>query len=571
MDAGVFGADARAAGDDGFQMTSVVGTGATIGELNIVAQSLFNFEPVWFNAVAGTTYHIGIGGNFHQVPMRWNLRQETLGVRLIGSTRSPIRLGISNTNPNDEFAGVEFFANGRSIGTALAPEFELVWPELGTAIFEVVGTNQLNEVRRSLPLEIRVAPSNDHFADAAIVGSSTTNFTGRSTFANATIEAEEQFPASEASVWWRWTPTFSGRTTIRGSVQNNAWLDAMVATGDGLETLVEVGRLLPGEPAADFRAQAGVTYHIALRSAPVANSVELRLEQETFELLVPLRRLPIDLTVSNTNPDEVFEAVTILLDGEPLATVTGPEWRFTWANAAPGRHVLSAISTNALQEVRATRAVEYWVGPDNDYFADVAELNLEGLTTGNLGNASMEPGEVKWYAEELGTVWYRLTPRRSGFHTLIFETGGPNIHGRTAFYAGTQLPRLQALGRDFGANSVVASLEAGVSYFVVVSTTDRRDEPFAFRVAEPPVNDHLAGATELTGATPSFSGATTSSSREFEENELLRHGSPYGSIWFRWTPTVTGNASFHADASPGTLFIWVLSGESWDDALVHYP
>jgi hypothetical protein len=559
----------------GSDITYLVGTGSSISNLTILAANDYSGRGLLFNAEAGKTYYIEIGGQFNS-PLVWRLTQETLAMRLLSGTKAPIRLGVTNANPNDVFERVDYYSDNVAAGAGVAPTFEFTLNELGTRVLQVVATNQNGQVRRSFPTEVEIIPGNDDFADAAEVPAASTQFAGTSTFWHSTAEANEPYQDGNSSLWWKWTPTMSGNVTIRGNIQTTDPLDIFVATGDSLTNLTEVAHVQPGTKSLEFRATAGTTYYIAFRSSKWAGPLAWSLAQETFALIVPMRAAPIALTVENTNPSESFDSAVILVNEAPIAAVSGPAWSYTWNGGAAGKYVFSAVATNQAGEKRTTRGVEYWVGPTHDYFADAIELQAGVTNTANLGGASIEPGEPRWYAEANGSLWFKWTPPIDGNYTAIFHSGGENILGRSSFYEGTAgepLTKFRRMTPTFGARSIMSSMVAGREYYLCVTTLDRADESVSFSIQGPPTNDLLENRVMLAGAAPSFTGDLTSGGIEAKERDLFYMWSQpnYGSIWFEWTATETGDAKVIIDQGPAQVGTMAIAGTNWTSAALHYP
>jgi uncharacterized repeat protein (TIGR01451 family) len=112
-------------------------------------------------------------------------------------------------------------------------------------------------------------PDNDSFSEAPLLSGDSGIVTG--TNLNATKETGEPWHAGNAggaSVWWKWTPAFSGRAVLD---THGSGFDTLLAVYTG----TEVGSLTPvaandndgspgGTGAAGFIAQAGTEYRIAV-------------------------------------------------------------------------------------------------------------------------------------------------------------------------------------------------------------------------------------------------------------------------------------------------------------------
>lgn len=116
-----------------------------------------------------------------------------------------------------------------------------------------------------------VGPANDHFVNAQVLSSSYTG-TVTGTTVNATWEMAEPVSIGGSpisSVWYRWTPDAAGQVQFN---TNGSGFDTIleVFTGPALGSLaLEVGDDDAGDGLSslvEFTAQAGVTYHIRVKS-----------------------------------------------------------------------------------------------------------------------------------------------------------------------------------------------------------------------------------------------------------------------------------------------------------------
>ncbi|MCM2358193.1 MAG: S8 family serine peptidase [Geobacteraceae bacterium] len=192
------------------------------------------------------------------------------------------------------------------------------------------------------------APVNDQFAAATLLAGD--SGAAASATANATKEAGEPFHAGNAggaSVWWRWTPPFSGRAVID---THGSGFDTLLAvyTGADVAALTQVAAndndgSANGTGAVTFIALAGTEYRIAVdgfggASGPVTLNWSLAPEAD-LALSVDASPDPLQsgeelsylLTVSNAGPStaagvslsDTLPANAALVSASPGCTEAG--------------------------------------------------------------------------------------------------------------------------------------------------------------------------------------------------------------------------------------------------------
>jgi N-acetylneuraminic acid mutarotase len=232
-------------------------------------------------------------------------------------------------------------------------------------------------------------PSNDDFADAIVISTTSGSLVGTNT--RSTTEVGE--PAGENSVWYRWVPASTGDAQLRIGMD---WLKITVYTGAAIDALTQIA-VSSGTPSSvHWTAVAGTTYQIRLTKNTRTADFTL-----AWSLIVP-------------PPNDAF-ASAILLTGAN-GTVTGTN--------------VNATDQSASGEPAGENSVWYrWTAPGNG----TAHFNIgmDWLTidvyTGTAINAltrvatsSGSPSTVNWTAVEGTTYRIRLTKntRTADFHLL---------------------------------------------------------------------------------------------------------------------------------------------------------
>src|SRR5947207_12758493 len=132
------------------------------------------------------------------------------------------------------------------------------------------------------PVTVSAAPANDNFGSAIPLTGPIVTTTGSNGGANKDFRSGEPFIAGNfggANVWWTWTATASGQTTIDTMGSDfNTLLGVYTGTAVNQLTLVADNNDYNGNTwsRVQFNAVAGTTYHISvdgLRSGPGFGSV----------------------------------------------------------------------------------------------------------------------------------------------------------------------------------------------------------------------------------------------------------------------------------------------------------
>lgn len=560
-----------------------IGAGAFEGthptNLVTVASSFYNSSTreLLFNAVADRPCYIIIGGTF-TAPLTWHLEQETL--TLDGVTPrpnvfpfGPLNFTVRAVVEGDAFTQFDILRDGALVTTlaALSPSF--VWPDAGKFALQVKGTNQDGTVRSSFPLELTVRPPNDNRDDATeFPASLSAAVEVRTSFQFAGLESnqgEYYFGGPDASLWWKWTPQFSSRTTITALEGSMTFFPRVStnATFDQYDTLLK-----QTATEWEFFPQAGQTYYISLIGYQWGSKILWRLNQETLRLDVSQHNVPITIKAIDANTNETFSALSLFVNGVAETELAPPDFATTWTTNTPGRYLFAAIGTNDLGVVRTTETVEYWVGPTNNYFADAAELARTATSwrgVGNVGGSSIEPGEALWKTNFAGSIWYRWTAPFDGLAHLVFSAGAADLNTRASLYEGSGIDDLRRLTPTLITNGLVTPVTQGSIYYIAVATTTRADEPIAFEIIEPPVNDNLANAIVLNAMAGTFSGTTRASSNEEAEKPFLSTTFAPGSVWYQLTAQETGNLQFVIDASASDVGVSAFYGTNWTNVIMH--
>ncbi len=216
------------------------------------------------------------------------------------------------------------------------------------------------------------------------------------------------------------------------------------------------------------------------------------------------------------------------------------------------------VATNSVGTVVSTNAV-LTVLPAlaNNNFVDAEVLaSPGGVIPGRNTGATAEPGEPTHAAPAAtaSSVWYRWTAPQTG--TAVFTVSQLN-NPAIAAYTGTTLANLVPVARLTNSRLTFDAV-AGTTYSLAVgSYSESSRGNFTLTWWTIP-NDHFAHAQTITGNSGSISGRDDGATAEPGEQEATRLG--FNSVWYQWTPTVSGIAMIDA---PLSRVVGIFTGESF--------
>ena len=225
--------------------------------------------------------------------------------------------------------------------------------------------------------------------------------------------------------------------------------------------------------------------------------------------------------------------------------------------SAPG---LGSVNFNLAQVFR----------PANDNFANATPIGpLPFNDVVDNTNATTEPGEPQQYcSSSSNTVWYSFTPAvnatvradmsGSSFSDnilLIYQASGPGFGG------------LSFLNCASYSNSATFSVQAGVTYYFQAGSIYGGSGELHFNLQElpRPANDDFANAKVISSTLP-FDDTVDTTSASMEAGETTpscAYSGPISrSVWFAFTPTVSGAVSASIPTSVFTPVFAAYTGSS---------
>jgi hypothetical protein len=373
-----------------------------------------------------------------------------------------------------------------------------------------------------------VAPANDNFANAEVVGGALPLAVAGTTV-GATREAGEPTPPRMVpdghSIWFRWeAPATEGISVSVCGDEEQSVLTA-VYTGSTLGGLSEVAdnnddaapraSCRGGEQQAIFMARAGVVYSIWVDSGGAWNSPEPTDGEGGIEL--NLSRTP------RPSNDDFADAESLFLEETP----------------------------ESFSRERASFSVDNW-------------------------GATKEAGEPDHRGDPGGaSVWFEWTAPRTGGVFVQTSGGLTSDKPLLAVYTGASLSTLTPVPQieDFSGGDYMFFAEAGTTYQIAVdggfmATADEADMfEIEGSLVYTPGNDDFEEADELvnpfTGApytdVTAFGYSTVGATKQLGEPDHA--GNPGGhSVWFEWTAAETGSVQLSACQNNFSTLLAVYEG-----------
>ena len=402
----------------------------------------------------------------------------------------------------------------------------------------------------SFVLRLTVAPANDDFASARVLGTSVNPVSG--TTNGATVQSGE--PDIGPSVWYRWTASVTGTVRVQACSARVA-----VYTGSALGALTPQ---VTGGCDVTFEATIGTEYRIQVGGS-TAFTLAFALPPANDRFAAPATVSETAVTVTGTNVLAGTEVGEPSLGGHTVwwrwtAPVTGTVAISTcgsgfdtqlgvYSGSAIG--ALTTLGTNdnhcgvaSKVSFPAVAGTVYRIAvggattgqirlnvnvPANDDAADAIVLSGASVsTTGSNIASSVEPGETG-----SNTVWWRWTAPASGSATI--STCGSDFDTTLAVLTGATLIASNDTNASCGQYAQVTfPAVAGTEYRIAVGGYSTGRVVLAINA---PANDRFASATTVS----SLIATTVSSSNAGATKELGEpdHAGVAGgsSVWFNWT------------------------------------
>jgi hypothetical protein len=228
----------------------------------------------------------------------------------------------------------------------------------------------------------------------------------------------------------------------------------------------------------------------------------------------------------------------------------------------PENHVEESDETNNASRILITYA---GAAPPNNNFASATLLSGSAAgTTGKTHLGTKEAGEPNHAGNAGGkSVWYRWVAPATGTFTL--STEGSDFDTLLAVYTGTAVGSLTAVAsNDDESASILTSrltfsATSGVTYRIALDGKDGAVGSCELAI-NPATNDLFAAPRVLSGTSGTITGSSHGAT--LESGEPAHAGTGGRSVWFTWTASAAGEASFDTEGSAFDTVLAVYTGGS---------
>jgi hypothetical protein len=211
---------------------------------------------------------------------------------------------------------------------------------------------------------------------------------------------------------------------------------------------------------------------------------------------------------------------------------------------------------------------------NNDNFANARLLeDFSFLDKASSSSATRETGEPAHAGQTAAkSLWWKWTAVGNG--RLQVNTKGSSFDTVLAVYTGASLTALTPVtSNDNVATSVKYSqvdftTTRGTTYYFAVDGNSGASGQVMLKGTGTslagPSNDNFTSATSVSGGTWTISGSNFNATRETDEPN---HGatSGYSSVWFSWSPTVSGMYTLSTSGSGFDTLLGVYTGTDFTD------
>jgi subtilisin-like proprotein convertase family protein len=356
----------------------------------------------------------------------------------------------------------------------------------------------------------------------------------------------------------------SGWVSNKAGLKFNPWYGAgLVDATEAVNLALNWENLEPMQSASATSAALNI---IIPDNKPEGITVDLPISQN-------FRVESVAVTVSATHLYRGDLVFTVISPGGTQARLTGGvRYRdsnsnltdvtfttpFLWGESSAGTWQVKAADEWVGVTGRLTKAAITVYGsaspvaPGNDNFdrAFLLDGTSTSISTSNRG-AGREKGEVKHAGQQGGgSLWWKIQPRTSGYLTI--DTLGSSIDTLVALYEGTGLDALTEVAANDDISSTVKqsrisrfAIEPGNQYMLAVDGKNRvrGSVQLNLNLEAGALYDRFTDAKPVTGNSWTETRSNAAYSAEAGEPAHAGTGAAARSVWYRWTPTVSGTAT----------------------------
>jgi hypothetical protein len=468
-----------------------------------------------FRAVAGQTYRFAVD-SWASYSFRLSLTLGTIQLSSPGQFAPagvPVLFEFSALDTNAPIAWLEAFAETNSLGVRTSPPwvFEYSAASPGPVVFQAAGTNAAGDRVLALAQLVTFRPANDNLNDATLIPATRTEgyFSADTRYATAEPGEPPHHTAQAAahSVWWRWTPQYTGEVAVSLSAPA-LWTTSSLGVYRGpnldpVASLIAGGVVLPGaspNPTVSFQPEAGATYYIAVDNPSAA---AWSFNQSTLDLwpsLSPQRGtagLPVNLQAAWQDTAALPAQVDFIV-GTPtwsyfwpgfgysiqetgrLSSVMSAPYELQWIPAEPGIYYVWARATNFAGAVKESLKTQFQILAANDDFANAATIAPGTVVTNFAFNFFWTTPEANEPEHSFGPAgrsrWWKWTPSYSGRERVKVVQSGVGLPVDIFVRSGTDSLQRVASNKERvylpGVSGFVRwQVRAGTTYYIRADDT----------------------------------------------------------------------------------------------------
>jgi hypothetical protein len=277
--------------------------------------------------------------------------------------------------------------------------------------------------------------------------------------------------------------------------------------------------------------------------------------------------LRIDFSALSFTPLVGIYTGTTLAAVKPVTNFTDYVKHQTVFNAFPGTNYLIQFDGYRQATGDILLHLDFQPLPPNDNFSNRSPFPRAPFSTNaNNRGATEEPGEPKHAGLSGGhSLWWSWTPSVTENVTLAAAGDGFSTH--LAVYRGSALKALVTVASNYVGqvlqSGVTFNAIQGTNYQIAVDSDVGEFGHISMSLAPTPapLNDNFSNAIALSGFTFSTTGSTIAATTE--PGEPSHAGSPPShSIWWEWTPSVSGPVTIDTGGSSFDTVLAVYTGSS---------
>ena len=206
--------------------------------------------------------------------------------------------------------------------------------------------------------------------------------------------------------------------------------------------------------------------------------------------------------------------------------------------------------------------------PANDNFANRITIAGPRTVTGTNNGATAQTGEPNHaeVANARKTVWWRYTPAISGRITI--NTFGSPFDTVLAIYTGSTVANLTPVASNDDSGGPQSQVRfqgtAGTSYAIAVAGKDNGSGSISLTVlptVTPPANDNFANRINIPSPA-TVTGTNVGATEETGEPVHAQRPTARNSIWWRYTPSQSGQIRINTFGSEASTVLAVYTGSS---------